>query len=80
MALHSDFPPSPYDLLPPETRWLPAAEELRNTAYEELLPPLVAQVREQVRDWRAAGYAGASATSRALLGWWFSEDHSIEGG
>ena len=36
MALHPNFPRSPYDVLPPELRWFPAAEELRSTAYEKL--------------------------------------------
>jgi type III restriction enzyme len=78
MALHPNFPRSPYAILPPELRWFPAAEELRSTAYEKLLPPLVAKVREEVQAWRDAGYAGASATSRALLAWWFDTDHLIE--
>ncbi len=58
MALHPDFPRSPYAVLPPELRWFPAAEELRSTAYEKLLPPLVAKVREEVAAWREARYAG----------------------
>jgi type III restriction enzyme len=78
MALHPDFPLSPYEVLKPEVRWFPAAEELRSTAYEKLLPPLVAKVREQVKAWRDADYSGASATSQALLAWWFQTDHLIE--
>jgi type III restriction enzyme len=78
MALHPDFPTSPYDLLPPDKRWFPAAENLRDTAYEKLLPPLVAKIRDAVCEWRASGYAGASDTSKALLGWWFDTDHLIE--
>jgi len=35
-------------------------------------------VREGVKAWRDLGYAGASATSRALLSWWFDTDHLIE--
>ena len=78
MALHPDFPPSPYEILPPDVRWFPAAEELRATAYEKLLPPLVAKVREAVKAWREKSYAGASDTSRALLQWWFETDHLVE--
>lgn len=78
MALHPQFPRSPYEVLGPSVRWFPAAEELRHTAYEKLLPPLVAKVREEVKAWRDGGYAGASATSRALLTWWFATDHLIE--
>jgi type III restriction enzyme len=79
MALHPELPTSPYDLLRPNHRWFPAAEELRSTAYEKLLPPLVAKIRTEVSAWRAAGYTGASATSRALLGWWFEQEHLVEG-
>lgn len=78
MALHPNFPQSPYAILPPGLRWFPAAEELRSTAYEKLLPPLVAKVRDEVSAWRAEGYAGASPTSRALLTWWFETDHLLE--
>lgn len=78
MAIHPDFPSSPYEILNPRHRWFPAAEELRATAYEKLLPPLVANIREEVAQWRAGGYAGASATSRALLTWWFLTEHLVE--
>ena len=78
MGLHPDFPLSPYEVLPPDTRWFPAAEELRSTAYEKLLPPLVANIRKEVAAWRAGGYAGATATSLALLTWWFHTDHLLE--
>ncbi len=78
MALHRDFPLSPYEELAPDLRWFPAAEELRTTAYRKLLPPLVAHIRESVALWRDAEYAGASPTSRALLTWWFKTDHLAE--
>ena len=78
MALHPSFPRSPYEVLNPEQRWFPAAEELRSTAYEKLLPPLVAKIRTEVTAWRATGYVGASATSIALLKWWFDTEHLVE--
>jgi len=78
MALHPDFPTSPYAPLVPEQRWFPADEALRSTAYEKLLPPLVAKVREEVHSWRNNGYDGASATSSALLRWWFDAEHFVE--
>jgi len=78
MSLHPDFPASPYEPLIPEQRWFPADEALRATAYEKLLPPLVAKIREEVFKWRAAKYSGASETSRALLQHWFDADHLIE--
>ncbi|HWA85309.1 MAG TPA: DEAD/DEAH box helicase family protein [Opitutus sp.] len=62
----------------PEQRWFPAAEELRTSAYEKLLPPLVAKIRTEVYAWRSSGYAGASETSAALLRHWFETEHLIE--
>ncbi len=37
-------------------------------------------VRARVDAWRAQGYAGASATSRRLLGFWFADEHRTEDG
>lgn len=78
MALHPDFPKSPYLELIPEHRWFPADEIMRSTAYEKLLPPLVAKVRKEVYQWRNDGYPGASATTVALLRWWFENEHLLE--
>jgi type III restriction enzyme len=78
MSLHPDFPTSPYAPLLPEQRWFPADEALRATAYEKLLPPLVAKIREEVCAWRAAAYVGASITSRALMRHWFEREHLLE--
>lgn len=78
MALHPAFPSSPYELLLPEHRWFPANEELRDTAYEKLLPPLVAKIREEVKAWRESGYQGATSTSISLLHWWFETPHLVE--
>lgn len=78
MALHPHFPVDPYAPLPPDERWFPAAEVLRATAYEKLLPPLVAKIREEIKVWRDAGYKGATATSQARLTWWFDTEHLIE--
>ncbi len=78
MALHPKFPTSPYAPLLPEQRWFPADEALRSTAYEKLLPPLVAKVRQEVFAWRNKGYPGASPTSVALLRHWFDTEHLTE--
>jgi len=40
MAPHPSFPVYPHSVLLPDQRWFPAAEALRATAYEKLLPPL----------------------------------------
>ncbi|PAW76982.1 MAG: type III restriction endonuclease subunit R [Verrucomicrobia bacterium Tous-C9LFEB] len=78
MSLHPEFPISPYAPLVPEQRWFPADEALRSTAYEKLLPPLVAKVRKEVQTWRDSGYLGASVTSVALLRHWFESEHLVE--
>jgi type III restriction enzyme len=78
MALHTNFPKSPFAVPQPDQRWFPADEDLRETAYEKLLPPLVARVRNEVHAWRSAGYPDCSPTSRALLAWWFEREHLIE--
>ena len=43
-----------------------------------MLPPLVHKIREQVKTWRDDNYNGASATSKALLNWWFKPPHLQE--
>lgn len=78
MALHTNFPRSPHEILDPSIRWFPADENLREQGYEKLLPPLVAELRNKVRDWRQSGYDGASETSKALLNWWFNTEHPVE--
>lgn len=75
MALHPNFPESPFVILDPSIRWFPADEALRTTTSEKLMPPLVAELRKKVKDWRAASYDGAAATSKSLLNWWFNTPH-----
>lgn len=77
MALHKDFPKDPYAILNPEIRWFPADEDLREKGFEKLIPPLVAELRKQVKVWRDNNYKGASDTSKALLTWWFKEEHTL---
>lgn len=77
MAIHPDFPSSPYDILHPEIRWFPADEALRDSSYEKLLPPLVNSLRKEIHSWREQGYTGASGTSISLLNWWFKTEHLI---
>ena len=78
MALHPNFPESPYAIINPAVRWLPADETLQETNYGMLLPPLVQKIREQVKTWRDDSYNGASETSKALLNWWFKTPHLQE--
>jgi len=78
MALHKDFPKSPYEILDPSIRWFPADEALREEGYQKLLPPLVDKIRKEVKAWRESNYEGASETSKALLKWWFQTGHPIE--
>ena len=77
MALHPDFPNSPHAILDPSIRWFPADEALRETGMDKLMPPLVAQIRKNVKEFRDGGYVGASDTSKSLLNWWFKEQHLL---
>lgn len=77
MALHPNFPDSPHAILAPEVRWFPAEEALRDSGLQNLMPPLVAEIRRGVKAFRDAGYDGASPTSRSLLNWWFREPHLL---
>lgn len=77
MALHPNFPKDPYAILDPSIRWFPADEDLREKGYDKLLPPLVADLRKKVQEWRDNGYEGSSDTSKALLHWWFKEEHIL---
>jgi addiction module HigA family antidote len=45
MALHPNFPESPYSILDPPIRWFPADEALRESSMDKLTPPLVPQRR-----------------------------------
>ncbi len=78
MALHKNFPKSPYTILDPNVRWFPADETLREKGYGKLLPPLVDKLRREVKEWRDRNYKGVSDTSRALLQWWFETEHPVE--
>ena len=77
MALHKDFPKDPYAILDPNIRWFPADEDLREKGFDKLIPPLVADLRKKVKEWRDKNYDGASTTSKSLLNWWFKEDHIL---
>jgi len=78
MAIHPSFPTSPFAVLNPEQRWFPADEELRESSYDKLVPPLVNKIRREVKEWREKNYKGGSATSKALLNWWFNRQHISE--
>ena len=77
MAIHKDFPKSPYVILDPNIRWFPAEEDLRSQGYDKLLPPLVDKLRRLIKQWRDSGYQNASSTSRALLKYWFDIEHPV---
>lgn len=77
MALHKDFPKDKFAILNPNIRWFPAEEDLREKGYEKLLPPFVPELREKIKEWRDNNYEGCAETSKALLNWWFNEEHLI---
>jgi len=77
MALHPNFPESPYAILDPAVRWFPADEALRESSSEKLMPPLVSQLRRKVKEWRDSVYVGATDTSKSLLNYWFNTPHLL---
>ena len=77
MALPPGFPSDPHLVLDPAQRWLPDPRRPDGSSNDLLLPPLVTQLRQHVQGFREASYAGASATSQALLHWWFLEPHLL---
>jgi type III restriction enzyme len=77
MALHENFPNSPYVILEPDIRWFPADEILRSTGADKLMPPLVSELRKKVKAWRNNNYDKASETSKSLLNWWFNKPHLL---
>ncbi|MDO9581330.1 MAG: DEAD/DEAH box helicase family protein, partial [Bacteroidales bacterium] len=72
------FITNPFEVLEPDIRWVPGQDDLFQTAYEKLLPPLVHKIRKSVKDWRDKTYEGASKTSKALLNFWFNIEHGVE--
>ncbi len=77
MAMHPDFPTSPHETIDPLLRWYPSDAQLGEMGYQNLLPPLVHDLRKRVKQWRDSGYDGASKTSIALLNWWFKKEHLL---
>ena len=41
------------------------------------MPPLVAQLRHNVKEFRDSAYVGARDTSKSLLNWWFKKPHLL---
>ena len=77
MALHPDFPESPHAILDPSIRWIPADGTPHDPSTKMLMPPLVAQLRRKVKEFRDSGYVGARESSKSLLNWWFKEPHLL---
>ncbi|HEU5407920.1 MAG TPA: DEAD/DEAH box helicase family protein, partial [Nitrospira sp.] len=77
MPLSEQFSTDPYVILDPSIRWYPGDELLGDIGRSKLIPPLVEKVRTGVKAWRDSGYAGASDTTRALLRWWFGQEHLV---
>jgi len=40
---------------------------------------LIAKLRKAVDKWRTEGFPGASEVTLRLFGYWFEEDHEVEG-
>lgn len=65
----------PFSIIPPDRRWVPTINDLRELGYNFLLPPLVHKIREAVYDWRLINYEGSTETSKQLLRYWFQTEH-----
>ena len=65
---------SPYEIIPPNDRWVPSSA-LNEKDKRQLLPPLVKKIRQEVFEWRKNNYPGISKTSKALIHWWFLKQH-----
>ena len=72
MPVPDTFPISPFDELSPDGRWLPDSD---NQEAYKLIPPLVDKIRHEVKNWRDNNYEGATDTSKALLNYWFEQEH-----
>jgi len=66
------FPSDPYEPLDPSIRW-PAGAKSSGKVSELKSPPMVPMIRTRVKEWREAGYPGASETTKALLMFWFHD-------
>jgi len=75
MAISPNFPRDPHAVIDPAERWYPGDEIFNDTGYATLLSPLVYGIRKGVKKWRDSEYAGACATTKALLNWWFETEH-----
>jgi len=42
--------------------------------------PCVPAIRQEVRDWAADGYKGATHTTKTLINYWFRTDHRLPNG
>ena len=52
MALHKDFPESPYAILDPAVRWFPADETLRESSAEKLMLTSFRQLVDGFREYK----------------------------
>ena len=68
------LPISPYEVIDPKDRWVPS-KKLKQKDLQEVLPPLVRKIREEVSEWRKKDYPNISNTSKALIKWWFFKEH-----
>lgn len=63
--------------MPPRKRANPSPTEPSLFDVPVLTAPAVPAIREAVGQWRAANYAGVTATTRTLLNYWFFTDHRL---
>lgn len=66
----------PFKILRHNERWQPTEfqESIFESVYEKILPPLVYKIRIEVEKWRDDNYPGITATTKALLNYWFNPE------
>ena len=57
---------SPYDIIPPQDRWIPT-KDIAKKELHQILAPLVSKIRVEVFDWRRNNYPNISKTSLIII-------------
>ena len=70
----TDLSKSPYEILQPSERFV-AKSIISDKEKYQVLPPLVKKIRDRVSEWRQKDYPNTSKVTKALINWWFNNNH-----